>query len=64
MKRAQLLKIKGQVPNIWAKGLGDCVCIFGRDITTSPWWREKVMVYYIIIHLKNKKYETTLFLRG
>ena len=27
----------------------DYVSVTGLDMTTSPWWREKVMVYYIII---------------
>ena len=35
-----------QVSSIWAKGpmFDDCVCVC--DMTTPPWWREKVMVYY------------------
>ena len=47
MKRAQLLKIKAQMSSIWAKG---CVLmivfVLSEDMTTPPWWREKVMVYY------------------
>ena len=26
--------------------LNDCVCVIELDMTTIPWWREKVMVYY------------------
>ena len=47
-KRVQLLKIKAQVSSIWAKG---CILITVRVfyltyMTTPPWCREKVMVYY------------------
>ena len=51
IKRAQLLKIKVQVSSMWAKGcmLDDCVCAIRLDMTTPPWWREKVLVYYYCI---------------
>ena len=26
--------------------VNDCVCGIRHDMTTPPWWREKVMVYY------------------
>ena len=39
--------------SIWAKGrvLDDCVCVIYFDMTTRPWWREKVMD-----HLTQSKY--------
>ena len=42
--------IKARVSSIWAKGcmFYDCVCVVWLDMTTPPWWREKVMVYYFI----------------
>ena len=29
----------------------NCVCVIRLDMTTPPWWREKVMVYYYIMKL-------------
>ena len=26
----------------------DCVCVVRLDMTTPPWWREKVKVYIIV----------------
>ena len=50
VKRVQLLKIKAPMSSIWAKGrMWMIVCVIRVDMTTHPWWREKVMVYYIII---------------
>ena len=48
VKRAQLPKIKTQVPSIWANGclLDDCLLVIWLDMATHPWWREKVVVYY------------------
>ena len=53
VKMAQLLEIMVQVSSIWAKGcmFDNCVCVMRLDMTTPPWWREKVMVYYIIIFI-------------
>ena len=32
----------------------DCVCVIWIDMTTPPWWMEKVMVYYYYIHMPIK----------
>ena len=29
-----------------------CVCVVLLDMTTPPWWREKVMVYYHVSDIK------------
>ena len=45
--------------SIWAKGcilitVCVCVCVFiWLDMTTPPWWREKVRVYYYFLKLIN-----------
>ena len=37
----------GQISSMWAKGcMLVIVCVTFLDMTTPPWWREKVMVYY------------------
>ena len=71
-KMAQLLKIKSQKwRNYWKSrhrgqvyGLrGVClmiVCVIWLDMTTPPWWREKVMVYYY--HLLHKQWLVKSFL--
>ena len=47
MKIAQLLKIKAPMSSIRAKWcMLMIVCVLYDDMTTSPWWRGKVMVYY------------------
>ena len=52
VKRAQLLKIKVQVSSIWANGcILMTVCVFHLTcMTTPPWCRESVMVYYVIVN--------------
>ena len=51
VKGVQPLKIKAQVSSIWAIG-GVCfmiVCVLS-DLTwipAAPWWRERVIVYYV-----------------
>ena len=49
----QLLKIKAQVSSIWAKGcmFEDCMCVIWLGMTTTPRWREKVMVYFIYTYI-------------
>ena len=34
----------------YAVYIDDCMCVIKLDMTNPPWWREKVMVYYIIIN--------------
>ena len=56
--KGELLKIKAQA-SIWTiYGVGkymeyfdDRVCVIWLNMTTPPWWREKVMVYYLKIIL-------------
>ena len=41
-----------QLSSIWAKGcilMTVCVCFTWLDMTTPPWCREKVMLYYLCI---------------
>ena len=43
-------KHKVQVPRGWSKSWGAIIdtraCVFWLDMTTSPWWRKKLVVYY------------------
>ena len=46
---AHLLKIKAQVSSIWAKVcilMFVCMCVILLEMTTPPWGKEKVKVYY------------------
>ena len=51
VKMALLLKTKALVSSICANGcmLNGCMCVIWLDMTTPPWWREKVKVYYYFI---------------
>ena len=44
-----LMKVKVQVSSIWAKGCMFYDCVLSDDMTTPPYWREKVLVYYYSI---------------
>ena len=49
-KKAQLMKIKGQcqvylLRDVCLMIVCVCVCVL-LDLTTPPWWMDKVMVYY------------------
>ena len=49
VKRAQLLNTKAQMSSVWAKRcMLMIMCVVWLGMTTPPWWREKVMVYYFI----------------
>ena len=43
-------KIHPSPSSFWAKGcilMIVCLCVIWHDMTTPPWWREKVLVYYL-----------------
>ena len=47
-----ILNIRAQMSSIRAKGcmlmiVCVCVCVIWLDMTTPPWFREKIMIYYV-----------------
>ena len=32
----------------------DCVCVIRLDMTSPPWWREKILVYYYYIFMAHR----------